>query len=99
MDPYDYTRPGKEELRRRILLAAKPGCIVLLHAGVSDTIDVLPGIIASLRERGSELRYSSVTSPPRPLLLPSPPQRLPNSQSKSYQYTKPGNERHTIGNL
>lgn len=54
VDPYDYTRPGKEELRRRILLAAKPGCVVLLHAGVSETIDVIPEVISALRQRGCQ---------------------------------------------
>lgn len=52
VDPYDYTRPGNDELKRRILLAAKPGCVVLLHAGVSDTIEALPDVIRSLRQRG-----------------------------------------------
>jgi peptidoglycan/xylan/chitin deacetylase (PgdA/CDA1 family) len=35
-----------------VLLAAKPGCVVLLHAGVSETIEALPAIVRSLRERG-----------------------------------------------
>jgi peptidoglycan/xylan/chitin deacetylase (PgdA/CDA1 family) len=52
VNPYDYTRPGEKELGRRVLLAAKPGCIVLLHAGVSETIDALPGVIRSLRNQG-----------------------------------------------
>lgn len=52
VDPYDYTRPGKNELKRRILLAVKPSCVLLLHAGVSDTIYTLPEVISSLRQRG-----------------------------------------------
>lgn len=52
VNPYDYTRPGKEELKRRILHAVKPGSIILLHSGVSETVDVLPQIIASLKQRG-----------------------------------------------
>jgi peptidoglycan-N-acetylglucosamine deacetylase len=52
INPYDYTRPGKDEIKRRILLGAKPGCVILLHAGVSDTIDALPDVIRSLRSRG-----------------------------------------------
>lgn len=52
VDPYDYTRPGRDELKRRILLAVKPGSVILLHAGVSETVEVLPGLISSLRMRG-----------------------------------------------
>jgi peptidoglycan/xylan/chitin deacetylase (PgdA/CDA1 family) len=52
VNPYDYARPGTEEIVRRVLLAAKPGCVVLLHAGVSQTVEALPAIIAGLRERG-----------------------------------------------
>ena len=52
VNPYDYLRPGKEELKRRILLAAKPGSVILLHAGVSETLETLPEIIKSLKNRG-----------------------------------------------
>ena len=54
VNPYDYTRPGVQELKRRILLAAKPNCVILLHAGVSDTVEALPALITSLRDRGFE---------------------------------------------
>ena len=52
VNPYDYTRTGKDELKRRIVLAVKPGSVILLHAGVTETIDILPDVIASLRKRG-----------------------------------------------
>ena len=52
VNPYDYLRPGEPELVRRVLLAAKPGSVVLLHAGVSETIEALPGLIRSLSSRG-----------------------------------------------
>ena len=51
-DPYDYTRPGVEEIVRRVLLAARPNAVVQLHAGVDDTLKALPKILRSLRDRG-----------------------------------------------
>lgn len=56
VNPYDYTRPGVEELKRRILFAVKPNCVILLHVGVSDTVEALPGVIASLKQRGFEFK-------------------------------------------
>lgn len=52
VNPCDYLRPGASELTRRILRAVKPGRSILLHAGVQESIDVLPGVIRSLRMRG-----------------------------------------------
>lgn len=52
VDPYDYTRPGRAELLRRILSAARPGCEIQLHAGVLDTLEALPSLVMKLRERG-----------------------------------------------
>lgn len=51
-DPYDYTRPGADELVRRVLLAARPNAVIQLHAGVDDTLKALPKILHSLRGRG-----------------------------------------------
>ena len=51
-DPYDYTRPGVDELARRVLAGARPGAVVQLHAGVEDTVRALPKILKSLRSRG-----------------------------------------------
>ena len=51
-DPYDYTRPGVEELVRRVLLAARPNAVIQLHAGVDDTLRALPRIVRNLRGRG-----------------------------------------------
>lgn len=56
VNPYDYTRPGVVELKRRILLAAKPGSVILLHAGVSETVEALPSVISHLRRRGLTFR-------------------------------------------
>ncbi len=52
VNPYDFQRPGTAELSRRVLLAAKPGSVILLHAGVGETRAALPGLVASLRKRG-----------------------------------------------
>jgi peptidoglycan/xylan/chitin deacetylase (PgdA/CDA1 family) len=52
INPADYLRPGEKELQRRVLPAAKPGEVILLHAGVSDTLAALPQIARSLRARG-----------------------------------------------
>jgi peptidoglycan-N-acetylglucosamine deacetylase len=52
VNPFDYVRPGEKELARRVLLAAKEGAVIQLHAGVSETRRALPEIIASLRRRG-----------------------------------------------
>ena len=54
VNPYDYLRPGAPELLRRVTLAVKPGKVVLLHAGVSETVEVLPETIRALRARGFE---------------------------------------------
>jgi peptidoglycan-N-acetylglucosamine deacetylase len=55
VDTFDFTRPGEPELLRRILLAAKPGSAIQLHAGVGDTRRTLSRIIERLRGRGLEL--------------------------------------------
>jgi peptidoglycan/xylan/chitin deacetylase (PgdA/CDA1 family) len=52
VNPYDFARPGEAELTRRVLSAARPDAVVLLHAGVRETRQTLPALIASLRRRG-----------------------------------------------
>jgi peptidoglycan-N-acetylglucosamine deacetylase len=51
-DPYDFKRPGPNELVRRISSQVRPGSIIQLHAGAQDTIAALPVLIAKLRQRG-----------------------------------------------
>jgi len=51
-DPYDYTRPGADELTRRVLSRARANVVIQLHAGVQDTLQALPEIIQTLRRRG-----------------------------------------------
>jgi len=52
LDPFDWKRPTRDELCRRILNGAAPGKTLLLHAGASETLDALPEILASLKRRG-----------------------------------------------
>jgi len=52
VDPYDFNRPGVNELTRRISLKVRDGSVIQLHAGVAETRAALPAIIASLRQRG-----------------------------------------------
>jgi peptidoglycan/xylan/chitin deacetylase (PgdA/CDA1 family) len=52
VNPFDYTRPGEIELKRRISSAARPGTVLLLHAGVSETQDILPDVLRDLKRRG-----------------------------------------------
>jgi peptidoglycan/xylan/chitin deacetylase (PgdA/CDA1 family) len=62
IDPRDYTQPGADEIVRRVLGAARPGAIVLLHDGSpggdenrQQTVDALPAIIEGLRALGYNL--------------------------------------------
>jgi peptidoglycan/xylan/chitin deacetylase (PgdA/CDA1 family) len=52
VDPYDFSRPGVDELVRRVGLQVRAGSVIQLHAGVSDTITALPRILQNLRDRG-----------------------------------------------
>ncbi|HWA82715.1 MAG TPA: polysaccharide deacetylase family protein [Fimbriimonadaceae bacterium] len=52
VDPYDFQRPGKDELIRRISGSVRPGAVIQLHAGAQETVAALPDIIAKLRQRG-----------------------------------------------
>ena len=52
VDAFDWKRPGRDELMRRVLGGAAPAKTVLLHAGVSETLEALPALLSSLRKRG-----------------------------------------------
>ncbi len=55
VDPMDWTNPGSAAVYSRIVDAAQPGSIVLMHDGGGDrsgTLAALPGIIDTLRARG-----------------------------------------------
>jgi peptidoglycan/xylan/chitin deacetylase (PgdA/CDA1 family) len=51
INPYDYSRPGKAELLRRILNALGPGSMIQLHAGVDETVQILPELIDEAKKR------------------------------------------------
>lgn len=50
VDASDYTRPGSSIITSRILSAARPGSIILLHT-MDQTASALPSIIDGLRRR------------------------------------------------
>lgn len=56
VDPFDWKRPGEEEMCRRVLCAVAPGKTILLHAGVRETVQALPGLLRSLIQRGYRFR-------------------------------------------
>ena len=51
-DPGDYASPGASVILDRTLGKATNGGIILLHDGIQQTIDVLPQIIQTLKNRG-----------------------------------------------
>jgi peptidoglycan/xylan/chitin deacetylase (PgdA/CDA1 family) len=62
-------------MRRRILRGADDGAIILMHSGMKNTIEMLPSVIASLRERGYHfvtvstlLANTSLRKSPQPVL-------------------------------
>jgi peptidoglycan/xylan/chitin deacetylase (PgdA/CDA1 family) len=62
VDPSDWTNPGSGAVYSRIVSAAQPGSIILMHDGGGDrsgTLAALPGIIDTLRARG--YRFETVT--------------------------------------
>lgn len=72
VDTGDYRRPGVGRIVKSVLMAAKPGAIILLHdagGNRAETVAALPRIIKGLRARG----YRFVTVPR--LLLDNPAPR------------------------
>jgi peptidoglycan-N-acetylglucosamine deacetylase len=62
VDPADWSNPGSGAVYSRIVGAAQPGSIVLMHDGGGDrggTLAALPSIIDTLRGRG--YRFETVT--------------------------------------
>ena len=77
VDTGDYRRPGMARIVKSVMMAAKPGAIILLHdagGNRAETVAALPKIIDRLRARG----YRFVTVPR--LLLDNP---APRSQQIS----------------
>ncbi len=57
VDPRDWERPGTDAIAARVLRAARPGSIVLLHDGRGDrgqTVGAVPAIVDGLRAAGLE---------------------------------------------
>ncbi|GAA1218351.1 hypothetical protein GCM10009665_05310 [Kitasatospora nipponensis] len=52
LDPRDYADPGAEVVQRRILGSIKAGSIVALHMGHQGTVDALPAVLDTLKQRG-----------------------------------------------
>jgi peptidoglycan/xylan/chitin deacetylase (PgdA/CDA1 family) len=52
VDPFDYSRPSRKELLRRILPAVCSEAVIQLHAGVSVTREALSELVEDLRKRG-----------------------------------------------
>lgn len=62
VDPSDWTNPGSAAVYSRIVGAARPGSIILMHDGGgprNGTLEALPRIIDTLRSRG--YRFKTVT--------------------------------------
>ena len=55
VDPRDWSTPGSDAIYSRVVSAARPGAIVIMHDGGgnrSQTVAALPRIISTLRSRG-----------------------------------------------
>jgi peptidoglycan/xylan/chitin deacetylase (PgdA/CDA1 family) len=62
VDPADWTEPGSAAVYDRVVGAAQPGSIILMHDGGgnrSGTLEALPRIIDTLRARG--YRFATVS--------------------------------------
>lgn len=54
IDPRDWSNPGPQRIRQRVLAGLRPGAIVILHDNrdPSDTVKALPDLLADLAARG-----------------------------------------------
>lgn len=51
-DPADFANPGADVIVARILEQVGSGSDILLHDGVEQTLEMLPDLVAKLRENG-----------------------------------------------
>ena len=80
----DVEGASPRHIRRRILQGAQDGAIILMHSGIQNTIDILPGVIAELRQRGYNfVTVSALLGLPR--TRPTPPSETPLVQTASDQ--------------
>jgi len=54
-DPGDYLSPGKKVILSRLMRKLDNGGIILIHDGISQTVDILPELIRQIRKRGYTL--------------------------------------------
>ena len=51
-DARDWSAPGQDAIRRRVLAGLKPGAIILLHDTSAETAAVLPRLLRDVKARG-----------------------------------------------
>lgn len=54
-DPGDYASPGASIIKKRVFSKLSNGGIILIHDGIQQTVDDLPGIIKHLKKKGYKL--------------------------------------------
>ncbi|GAA3817427.1 polysaccharide deacetylase family protein [Streptomyces coacervatus] len=52
VDSLDYTRPGADAVRRKVLDEVRNGSVVSMHFGYPDTVAALPVVLEELARRG-----------------------------------------------
>lgn len=52
VDPYDWMKPGIQNIVNRIISRTKDGSIILMHEGKPETLAALPKIIEKLKSEG-----------------------------------------------
>jgi peptidoglycan/xylan/chitin deacetylase (PgdA/CDA1 family) len=53
-DPGDWSSPGATKIERRTLDRIGNGAVILIHDGITQTLDILPDLIHKVRARGFE---------------------------------------------
>ena len=51
-DPGDYADPGEKVIFNRVMRKVRNGGIILIHDGIQQTVDILPKILQTLKNRG-----------------------------------------------
>lgn len=76
-DPADFAMPGSNVIEQRTLKAISNGGILLLHDGVQQTLDILPDMIAKLKQKGYHFVTISEMARERGIIKTGGPQVLP----------------------
>ena len=70
----DFRGVSSRVIYRRVMDGAQDGGIILMHSGMKNTVDVLPEVIAKLRQRGYHfVTVSQLMGLPAPSLRPAAP--------------------------